>query len=540
MNSKLKKIFVIMFIVVFLLIAVFTYYKFFYKDTIDAIEMDKRSSIISKYPDIIKQFAFFQHNCFVELYEYTDKPSYPDTLMRYYFLKNNIDRKKIFNITKNIDNHIKNIEMNNVNDNILLLYYYGMVQHKYRMPISNSLKECLYKYENYFLTTDSNNDDVGLLNNIQRLYSTFDILGIKPKNNVLKSKIDEFKPTDIDELSMKSYSIIKCCEEGDPEKIEKSILHIVDCYNKKEIDLETLIIYLNIYDDKYLKLVDSKIINEITDFCITDYYKLPSYISFVGFKISEIYNHKMDDEIKNIFLNKPENNEGYVPSVAQIVPTYRRIFQYSEICHVLGINLDKASVYEICENIDPDKMMNEDYYYQTLLSRNYPDLKVNVEGLKKIIEKAEKVDINLSNYYSYFYIIKAGLMNDIECSKLINKLQNFQVSNKTDGNYLVKKICDAEIEYISSAKKKKTIDFSEEIANYSGESPIETFYQYAVYMKSISQKCPDKVKKKITTTISKYYTKMDYGAGFWLNSEFKYIDIAQTYECLFLKNFVLE
>lgn len=414
-----------------------------------------------------------------------------------------------------------------------------MIIDKYKLKVSNSFKNGLYKFEKYYASLESKEQTIYSLNDMYQIERTLKLLGLKSDKKAYRKMIEEFDPTSIDELSKKSFEILKSCEGKTDAQIKKSMMKTIEGYYDKKYDLESLIIFLNLYDDRYIKCIDAKLVDQITEYCVNEYFKSSSYVTFAGFKISWLYRNEFCDEFLDFFQNKPQNEEGFVPTIAQIKPTYRRVFQYTEISHVLDTNgfVDQATVYELCEKIDTKNMMSDEYYYQTLLVKNYPELKVDIEGLKSAISKAEKSEINLSNFMSYFYLIKAGVLNKIDCKCLISKFNNF-ANDKSKGNYLIEQICCEEIDTLSSKKKFK--DFSKQIEEYSGEGDIETYYQYAVYLKENSKNCPNTLREKIEKAILKYYMKDKSVGGFWSNPEFKYNDIAQTYECLFLKDFLLD
>lgn len=101
MNKKRKKILSV-FAFICILIAIFAIYSFFPKTIKESIELQKNDKMISEYPNIVKQYAYFQQNSTIELYEYTDEASYMDTLIYIYFMGKNIDKNKLDSILKKL------------------------------------------------------------------------------------------------------------------------------------------------------------------------------------------------------------------------------------------------------------------------------------------------------------------------------------------------------------------------------------------------------------------------------------------------------
>lgn len=531
MSSKNKIITAISLILVLLILISIGVFTLMSGKNIDKIEMEKSEALINKYPKIINQFTHFQRNGVIELYEYTDNVSYTDTLIFYFFNYNNAKEEWEFAIDK-INSYLNDTQINedNLADLINIIYLCSLVIDKYNLE-SDILSQSIFLRMQEFLK-DYKNQDLLYINNYRKLYSAFKNVGALNEWNLKYSYYNSVESNDI--LTTLSVRSIECSlYNSDTTAILKDI---IDNFNSKNIDIESLMIYLEILPSQTIKTLDESYIDKIYNYCKENYYYIPSYISFCGFRICENYNEDYIVKITDIYKNKPISTEGVIPGVAQIVPTYRRIFQYSETCNLLGINLDKAIVYELAEYIEPEKMMIEDFYYQSLLARNYPDISVDKKLLKDKIANTENVSINISNYYLFYYLIKAGYLNRIDSQNLAEKAIQFYNSNSD--KYLLLDLLNSEICWLTKKSEFNPYEYLSRILESKDPVDIETYFHYAIILKNAGEPYPNELKESTLSKIQLLYTDSDHGGGFYANNEFRYIDITKTYECLFLENFI--
>ena len=507
------------------------------KPNLDLIEMSKSDPLISEYPLIVKQFNFFQRNAFIELYEYTDMLSYTDTLIYYYFAYAATEHEKWEDISESTMKYLVNtdLSMHTIEDTINILYFYSLVCEKHKLPVLDDAVGFLSTVDTYLATEFDYS--IYWLNNFWKFTESVDSIDPQGSYDGSFFLIDQISISKDDLLSKLSYDAIKSNYLGDKSDTQRSYENIVKSYDDNDIDIESVIIYLNLYPKEYIMEMPERLVEEVFRFCIDGYYSISPYVSFLGFKICETYNDLYSYEIMQLFSNKPISQFGFAPTVAQIIPTFRRLFQYSEICSLLDINLDKATLYEIADSIDTSRIMVEDFYYMSILAREYKDIIVDRDLLKEYVARAGASTVNNSNYFSYYYLVKAALINGVDCSDLVSKMDEFYASNNVE--HIILDIWSDEIAYLFGKGEIDFEKYSVDILEYSGELEIEVYYRYVVFLMNTGNECSQKVMDKIQQAIGKYYIINDMGAGYWANPEFRYIDIARTYECLFLKNYVM-
>lgn len=505
------------------------------QDKIDKIEIKKSEKLITEYPKVVNTCMFAQRNGSIDLFEYTDSKSISDTLMYYYFCYDSSTSDNWSIIDKFIYTHLTESELtlDNLDERVNIIYFYSLIIDKYNIKGQENIKDYLLTIKHFIKAQPEKN--VYFLNLLYKTRECLNLLGLNKGSDILEPYITNIKIDNNDLLSQLSFNTIKVAVNGERNDVLEVLENLKSNYTAKKIDLESFIIYINNLPKEYIKILPKSYINKIYDLCIENYYDISPYTSFIGLRICQLYSDINSKEIIKIYKSKPINNEGFVPALAKIIPTYRRLFHFRELSHLLGVTIDKATIYEISDSIDKDKIMTEDYYYMTILSRDCPDIKVDKQQLKAVIKNADNTEITTANLFAFYFLIKSGLMNNINCDKLILKVNTF--INSCNEKYLIADIWKAELNYLADKKDDYSDELEQKVLSYNGDSEIEVLYYYILYHNTINKKCSNEIKKKINTSVNSHYTELGNLGGFWSNSEFKYIDITTTYECLFLKDF---
>lgn len=496
---------------------------------IDRIHMEYSSKITKQMPKIQEQMQYFQRNGMIQLYEFTDTASFNDSAVYYYF-------------TGGFDNKLQNkfddtlCSMENEDYSIYdSIYYYSLLLNKYDIKPSE-------KYCNYLraceadLLSQATSNDVAYLNFAWKTDTALTAVGLVPNSDFLedacKKDIDCFD----DRASELSYEIIRSLISKNSSESEELLKKITDEYISEVIDIESYIILMGLFTDDILQKANKEYIYEAFQYSKVNYYYQPLYLNFISFKNAELLGLDEENVISDIYRDRPLNNDGFTSEKAYIIPTYRRIYQYRELCSVLGINLDNANVYEVASLADDRGLTADDYYFQTLMARDYNDIDVDIDELKKLISQATGYKVSESNYYSLFYLVKTAMMNKLDCSKLMHKLLAYNNPN----NYLIIDILHEELKYLNGERKSLLRNFDEEILNYDQDSPIDVYYNYFVYLRSTDQTPSRETAQKIRSVLKEHYIENDHGAGYFRNEEFRYIDISLTYESIFILNMLPE
>jgi hypothetical protein len=496
---------------------------------IDRIDMKYSSELTKQMPKIQKQMQYFQRNGRIQLYEFTDTASFNDSVVYYYFT-GGFDEK----LRDKFDEAICSTEGEDsaAYDSI---YYYSLLLDKYDIKPSEKYCDHLRSCE-ADLTALSASSDISYLNFALKTDTALSAAGLVPDSDFLeeacKKDIDCFG----DHSSELSCEIIRALASENNSEAEELLKKITDEYVSETIDIESYIILLGLFPDDILLKADKAYIQETFQYNKVNYYYQPLYLNFISFKNAELLGLDEENVISDIYRDRPLNNDGFTSEEAYIIPTYRRIYQYRELCSVLGINIDDANVYEIAAVADERGLTADDYYYQTLTARDYHDIDVDIDELKKLISKASDYKVSDSNYYSLYYLVKTALMNKLDCSRLMKKL----IAYNNPGSYLIIDILHEELEYLDGERKSLLKNFDEDILRYDGDSPIDVYYNYFIYLKTTGQKPSSETAQKIRSVLEDHYIENDHGGGYFRNEEFRYIDISLTYESIFILNMLSE
>lgn len=507
---------------------------------VDDIDLVYNEMIADKYPEVVKQFSFYQRNGKIELYEYANNASYSDTLMFYYFVSDDLDDDRWLSVNTAIGDYL-NVESNqlsvdNLDEIINTIYYYSLLADKYNLKVEINTEDVFCKVFDYLEKQEQN---IVILNYYWKMERSASRFEMKERYIEWDILLENTIPQESDG-SLISYQSIKSCAVEDQELKAKTIDDILLSYREQRIDIESLIIYLDIFPAKDILLIDKVYIEEVFNYCYQNYFTISPYISFRGFCISSMFDSNFASEIYNLIKCKPQNAEGFVATLAQIIPTYRRAYHYVQICNNLGININKADVYEWTSGINNDHLSPEELYYLSLLSREYVDFEVPEQALQSLLVTAKTAKITLSNYYSYYYLIKACVINNIECDDLFERLIEYSETLEEKQTNSIIKIWNIELSFLIRGLE---IDYDELIGLLQGELgdlAIEASFYYALILKNTGTVCPESVKNEISSLLDRYYIENDQGGGFWNNSEFRYIDISKTYYCIFLQQFIIE
>lgn len=256
-------------------------------------------------------------------------------------------------------------------------------------------------------------------------------------------------------------------------------------------------------------------------------------IRFFGYTILEDIGYNLSN-INLLYQDFP-NSDGILICAAIIIPTYRRIFAYSEICDAMGIELDENLVKNYIQGIDNNSLGGQEVLYATLLDKKYKsiDLKEEIEKqIKKLYEQYETMDeIKDGNFFDCFSLLYTLSFYGKKDNKLFKKcLLYCEDSDYKDTGIVqvIKKII--ELKY-ADPDKELVLDNSF-ADNFSDNSVvIDSYYWYVTYLNDAEKNVDGKEIDSIIKEIEKYHGD----EGSWQSDIFKSINIFRTYQYLYIK-----
>ncbi len=508
-------------------------------DYADKFQMQSDIEYEEKNKDIGIYFREFYNNSTINMYEYADNEAIEDTLMYYYLANNSVEvYYKIAN--ENIISLLMEQELtievlgNNIGEIVDILYLYSF---------------CIEKYPGYHNLYNDNLEEI-----VRNVYEYIQVLNDKTTEmyvhqwklcrlaNELEMDLGEFS-------SWKEYR-----EEIIPSEGEKEVLDIIDIlfqglvekekvdineyfkrytdmYEFGIIDIETYIIYIGLLSDLYEPDLGMIAEDEIYTYCMDNFYMLSPMTRFMAFK-TVMVNVKYQEAIQMKYLSMPKNEKGMVSTTCIIIPTYRRLYGYLEICKKLDINIDEEAIGQWIRQINIEQIRVEDFFYAYMLFEEYPQLEINITPyLEQLGEKLTRLKINETNSYNVYSALKA-----LVCAGKKNKdlYSNYMVYFKENASRIneIEMLWKAELEYIYENKNPDIKLICEEMVKVQKEIEIE-YYYYLVNLLIISQ---NKIEAQDADIIMDRVKAYRVTGGYYANPEFQYVDIFRTYQSVFIED----
>lgn len=292
-------------------------------------------------------------------------------------IKLNLDKSKLEIIKSNLLN-ISLTNISKINENILVL--------------NNKIDKYIY-----LKTQEDNIDKLLLENNYEKVFNIYDELLMEYR----KLKDDDA----INELNLKLINIKENLYE-----LHTTIENLEKEYGiYKKTDIEKALKILNRLKDEYIKINNSKKIEEIQNYI----YDL------------EKEREKIIDEINFLEKNIEKNirNENYSKSlneINEIITLYKKLNMNSKVKYYQNLKLEIQKNKKNKENID--KNLKE-------LEKISNNNKLNYEKAKKYEEEADKylknneIDLAMKNYLIAIELIKNDSSVKIYYDKLIKKIE---------------------------------------------------------------------------------------------------------------------
>lgn len=498
----------------------------------DYIDLEYDKDYVVDNEDITRYFKEFSNSGVIEMYEYGDTASLQDTLMYYYFQGEDVNAgysnayKIIIDELRNVDLSPEMLE-NNISDVVDILYLLSFCEEKY-----NLMGDERQLIENIIINVDSY---------LSSIYSTetfvyrWKVCKLAKCINLDVSCFDDWVNYEEALVTLNNeehvIEIIHALFEGDEGFAKNLNERYAEMYWTGELDIESYIIYIGLLDDLYNLELQEEIAEDIYAYCMDNFYFVPPMLRFYAFKIDVIYN-EFREGILSEYKKMPCNTEGLLPTTCSIIPTYRRLYAYVQICKIGGVDLEQEAIMGWIEQIDTTQMRAEDLYYASLILEEYPDLDIDLNSsIEDLISAAEQVTIGQSNSFSIYSVLKAALCRGIDVTGLYEKYMSYINENSNTVNEL-ELLWQMELEYLNNDVKPNISMLCVSLEEVQDEIKLE----YCYYMLNLLLISKSEISDAYIDLISDITNAYRVEGGYYANEEFRYVDIYRTYQCVFINN----
>lgn len=504
-------------------------------------KIEYNKSLAEEYVPIDKTLASYFSSAYLNMYEYTDDASIEETLMYYYFEYNQMTPDMRESAMNWISSQTDKMEVSDetIDKLVNIIFFESLICGKYELKCETKIAE---KIPEVYTFLEMKKSDIYLLNSLWKVYSCAQIanndleqIGLKINQVLSEVKAD-------DKLSSLSIDIINSIMNKTEELVDVESVYkqIVNMYYEDEIDIESVIIYLSFLETQKSVEVSDSILNAIAD-DIEQHYAIRSlYVRMMSLKILEDEKYDRVNELKTLtVMATPVNKDGIAPEKAILKTNYKRLFQFSEMCTLLGEQIfGEADAYKTFEDVGGITSA-EEMYYACVLSYKYNDIEVEKEEVTEFVSNMIGKKIESNNIFSFIMTIRSANVMDIKCDDLISQVSKYL--SKHENEYVFYPIWKAELSGYQSKKNldKDTISQIEELLlSYEGEQKLEACYQLVYILKHFDKKLSDTFSKELEDFVKNYYVEYSGFGGFYSNEEFCYIDVSKTYECLIVLDYV--
>jgi len=501
----------------------------------DILEMHYDSNYAIGNEDIKKYFQEFDNGTTINMYEYADIASVQDTLMYYYFLdKSATENYKIFEkvlIDQFISYELTIEELEyNVSEIVDVLYLFSHCNIKYdtlEFQDKKNLENMILRINTFIDSRDEKFVEMftykwKLLKSAKNLGMNTDSFSDWDKYEEKIAKYEEDKDV---------LEIIHVLFENNEDKVKELLKKYTELYKNNGIDIETYIVYMGLLSDAYSPNKKIIAMEDIYEYCMENFYYISPMARFLGFK-AVISDSKYRQNITIEYVKMPINEDGMVSTTCIIMPTYRRLYSYVQICKVLGINLEREAIENWISEIDINQIRVDDLFYTELIFEEYPEYKIELDAeLNEFTKSVAQVNIGPTNSFNIYSILKALAYMGVEAKEIYDKYM-FYIDENAENINALEELWKMELKYLYDNKKPDENKIYRDLKNVQEELKIEYFY-YALNVllitgNEISEECAE----YMLSEISLY--RVD--GGYYVNEEFKYVDIYRTYQCMFIES----
>lgn len=500
------------------------------------VDLEYNESFADSNIDVVNYFSKYNDNNDINMYEYTDKMSLMATLIYYYF---EFDKSNQYftNVEKEMLDKLNEYSLDNKEfdseliENVDLIYLYSNIVEKYNLnnkEIFSALNKVVTNINDSIDKIDEKSTELYVLKwklyismiKIHREFSDFDTWEGHQNEIVCSDKASEYTKNLVKDLFMSVRNNQKI-------NSQKMINEYNKLYNRKLIDIEMYSIYICMLSEVCDIQNTDVYYEEIKNYYSKYFYQLPSMSSFYAFKVIEI--NKQYDDIKDVYEVMPKDEQGMVPAIAVIVPNYKRLYAYLQICKYCGIEVNSESIKSWIGKININNVTAEDFYFSCIISDMYPELDINLKPyIEKSAAKVSSIDITESNCYMVYNLIKTMNYMDIDGTDIYDKYKKY-MSDKKVKSYTIEKMWEMELDYLYNGivPDVSGIEFSS-LIEYK-DIKFDAYYTY-LSLSLISNYRNEEVFNNITTDIITHRTE----GGYFSNETFKYVDIYRTYQMLYI------
>lgn len=543
-QGKIKNVLII--VILFSLIFMFALLYFLKnsaKDKLETVKLQYSKKYSTDNPDVVDYFKSFIKDQNIVMHEFTDEKSNLDTLIYYYFTLEK-DNTNFASIAETIMNDISiniddsNYLQSNLSNIVDIIYLYSNIALKYDIhndKINNTIQKIYIPINEYI--NSFTQKDIGLYVLKWKLCYCCAILNMdmSPFENWQEYKVNI---TNQDILSEYTKEIVDVLFEKIIENKKNDINGLCkkysDLYISNVIDIDTYVIYISLLSDLFA--LDNELIysTEIFNFYKENFYSSSPFLLFWAFRMVEYCNKSYNYRIKELYSGTPLSDDGFASTAALIIPTFRRLYAYLEICRFLGINISDCNVKNWIDKIDKNAIMIDDLYYARLIFNEYPDFEYSLDNtIDNMMKKLDHVSVTETNSYQFYSFLKALYYFDKNGKKLYNKYKSY-INSKGDDINIIEKLWSMELDYLYKGKKPDFSDIESSILNADDEIKTDIYYNYVNLLHINPNDLDELVNEKILAEIQKYRTN----GGYYNNPVFKYVDIYKTYQIMHVMNFI--
>lgn len=496
---------------------------------------------------IINQCVSYMSSSELSLYGYLDVYGIDETLMYYYF---NLTEENLENYNTIKDEIIKTINETeicdeNVDSYVNYIYYMSLISNKYNLG----------KLDNFFvkkiLDYEIKKEDSLLKENnlwkISNVYSEDDTEFSTIKNIVTDMKINNLS----NNIDIYSDKVIKAFYLEDISQIRLIYKEISDLFNEGyekgnlAIDEESYIIILNILSNSKELNLSKRDVDFLISFMEKFSFTEPVYIEIIignmlDRNIEESNLYIINDLFTRVVNNQSINSEGKFPQKAVIMPSYKRFFEYYELCNMHGLDIFneyelKMSLYRYNENSYTNNIKSiEDIYYLALMKAVDNEIEIDDSFIKNYLRNFANQEIIDENVYQAVMLVRAANIRKIDTKQLCKKVMEYC----NNSEYTICKVWGLEMNLLLNEKKNSSKlkgNVEKLLLDYNEEEKLETYFQYVELLNRYDLDISEELKAEIISYVDERYVSYGIKAGYYEDEKFKSIDMSTTYKCLYIK-----
>lgn len=481
----------------------------------------------------------------IQMFEFTDEESLNDTLQRLYVLKEQYSEKQINMIYNKLIAKLElyfskkdSIALSEVMDNLYMftsayseLYNKETNKRKIKKYLGMMCDDILKKLE----------PTVENINIIYQYLYVCDIIGCNERKSKFIKEVEQLSKEEIKDDPISFKLILNCIYPLISKKINlnemKMLKHeYIQRYQNQQIEIEEFIIY-TYFAEKTNSISKGEIPTETIYYYVKNYFYVISptirFFAYCVLKDAE-YNLK---ELRFLYESFPNKN-GILTSSAVIIPSYRRIFAFSEICDNTGIVLNENSVKDYIEKINENSIDGQELFYAILLDNKYKKINLSdkIEKKRKELSNRYKAinKIKDTNFYECFCFLYSLSLYGQKDNSLYKKCLSYMEESNYKNEDLMR-VLKAIMDSLYVGKKAK-LELAQLKQRKLTKDPIsiDLNFWYITYLKSNNIKLQGKECQKLKQIVDVFC--IDNGS--WENPTFQSVNIFRTYQCLYINEMI--